>query len=79
MKLSTLTFDVQAKADLLDLFGKGIDSEGFIVEKGHPEQRVLTPNGEELHIKEWAGVMRGSESFIKGDANTLVELAKKLK
>ena len=78
MKLSELTFNETAKKDLLDLFGKSVDKEGFIIEKEKPEQRVLTPKGEEIHITEWGGIVRGSEEFIKSDAFSLIELAKKL-
>lgn len=78
MKLSELTFDKSAKKDILELFGKTVDTEGFIVEKDKPEQRVLTPKGEEIRIEEWGGIIKGSEEFIKSDAFTLIELAKKL-
>lgn len=78
MKLSNITFDESAKEDLLDLLGKTTDREGFIVEKDDPNQRVLTPKGEEIHIDEWAGLRAGSEAFIKSDAISLIKLAKRL-
>lgn len=78
MKLSNLTFDETAKGDILELFGKTIDEEGFIVESDNHKQRVLTPKGEEIHISEWGGIVKGSEEFIKSDAFSLIELAKKL-
>ena len=78
MKLSPLTFSESAKEDILELYGKSIDDEGFIVEKDNSSQRVLTPNGEEINIKEWGGIRKGSETFIKSDTFSLIELAKKL-
>lgn len=78
MKLGNLTFSEDAREDILDLFGKCLDQEGFIVEKDNPSQRVLTPKGEEIHIDEWAGVVKGSEAFVKNDTISLIELAKKL-
>ena len=78
MRLSELTFDESAKRDILGLFGKTIDEDGFIVELGNLTQKVLTPKGEEIHIDEWAGIVKGSEEFIKSDAFSLIELAKKL-
>ncbi len=78
MKLSQLTFSESARNDILELYGKSIDNEGFIVEKDNPHQRVLTPNGEEIHFKEWGGIRKGSEAFIKNDTFSLIELAKKL-
>ena len=78
MKLGNLTFSEEAREDILDLFGKCLDKEGFIVEKENPLQKVLTPKGEEIHIEEWAGVIKGSEAFVKNDTISLIELAKKL-
>ncbi len=78
MKLSRITFTEESKSDILELFGKTIDDEGYIVETENVNQKVLTTKGEEIHISEWAGVMRGSEAFVKSDAFSLMEIAKKL-
>lgn len=83
MKISELTFDEDSKKDVLELYGKTLDDEGFIVEKENLNQRVLTPKGEELHFKEWGGIMKGSmkgsEIFVKSDIFSLLEIAKKAK
>ncbi|MCK5149595.1 hypothetical protein KAJ87_01570 [Candidatus Pacearchaeota archaeon] len=78
MEISNLTFDDESKKEVLDLFEKTIDQEGFIVEKEDMTQRVLTTKGEEILFEEWGGVVKGSESFIKSDTFSLIELAKKL-
>ncbi len=78
MKIGKMTFSETAKNDILELYHKCIDDEGFIVEKDDPKQRVLTPKGEEIHIDEWAGITKGSEAFIKNDTFSLIELAKRL-
>jgi len=78
MKISNVTFSKDVREDILDLFEKTIDDEGYIVEKDSPEQKVLTPKGEEIHIKEWGGIVKGSETFIKSDIISLIELAKRL-
>ncbi len=78
MKISNISFDDSAKRDILDLYGKSVDDEGFIVEKDDPKQKVLTPKGEELLFDDWAGVCKGSEAFIKSDTFSLIELAKRL-
>ena len=78
MKLSQITFGELAREDILELYGKSTDKEGYIVEKDNPSQRVLTPDGEEIHVKEWGGIRKGSEAFIKNDTFSLIELAKKL-
>lgn len=79
MKISNITFDKSAKKDILKLYGKTIDDEGFIVEEDNKKQRVLTPKGEEIHISDWGGIYKGSEAFVKSDTISLIELAKKLK
>ena len=78
MKSSPLTFNKDVKEDILELFGKTIDDEGFIVEKENINQRVLTPKGEEIRLEEWAGIIRGSEAFVKSDTFSLMEIAKKV-
>jgi len=74
-----ITFDSSAKRDILDFFDKTVDNEGFIVEKDNPDQRVLTVDGDEVHINKFAGLRRGSEIFIKSDLLSLIELADKMK
>ncbi len=78
MKLSQVTFTEESKSDILELFEKTLDDENYIVEIDNVNQRVLTPKGEEIHISEWAGVMKGSEAFVKSDAFSLIEIAKKI-
>jgi hypothetical protein len=78
MKLGVLRFDQSAKKEVLNLFGKTLDDEGYIVEKENKEQKVLTKKGEEIHIDEWAGIVKGSEEFVKSDTFSLVEIAKRL-
>lgn len=79
MKISNVTFDKSVEKDILKLYGKTTDGEGFIVEADNPKQRVLTPKGEEIHINDWGGIYKGSEAFAKSDTISLIELAKKLK
>ena len=78
MKISPLTFSKDVKEDILELFGKTIDEEGYIVEKENINQRVLTPKGEEIRLEEWAGIVQGSEAFVKSDTFSLMEIAKKV-
>jgi len=78
MKISPLTFNKDVKEDILELFGKTIDEEEYIVEKENINQRVLTPKGEEIRLEEWAGIVQGSEAFVKSDTFSLMEIAKKV-
>ena len=71
-----LTFDESIKEDILDIFDKSIDGEGFIVEKSDSNQRVLSEDGQEVNIKEFGGIKKGSEVFIKKDLISLMRLSK---
>jgi len=70
-----ITFDESAKKYVLDIFGKAVDAEGFIVERNDHNQKVLTPRGEEINLSEFAGVHRGSAVLMKSDIVSLVEAA----
>lgn len=73
-----ITFDSSASKEILELLDKTIDSKSYIVEKSNPTQRVLASDGEPLRIKEFAGLMKGSEIFIKSDITSLIKLADKI-
>ena len=76
---NTIRFESSARKDILDIFNKTIDPEGFIVEKDNPEQRVLSIDGDEVQFNRFAGLKRGSEIFIKSDIISLIELSDRLK
>ena len=69
---AALTFNRSAKRFVLDALGKTVDSENYIVEKDNPEQRVLTADGQEIRLADFAGVRHGSGIFIKSDIASLV-------
>ena len=71
-----LTFDESVKNEVLGFIGKDVDSDGFIVEKDNPKQRVLTVDNEEITLEEFGGYQRGSEVFIKNDLISLMRLSK---
>ena len=77
MNKCQITFDKSAKKDVLELLGKNVDSEGFIVEKDNPQQKVLTFDGQEITVDEFGGIQKGSEVFIKDDLVSLMEFLKK--
>jgi hypothetical protein len=72
--IKAITFDKSAKMAVLDLLGKTVDDEGFIVEKSNKKQRVMTPGGEAVALNEFAGVRRGSQVFIKSNIPSLIAL-----
>ncbi len=73
-----ITFDSSTRSDVLSCFDKSIDSNGYIVERDSPTQKVITPDGEDIKIEEFAGIRKGSEIFLKSDLPTLIELVDKL-
>ncbi len=70
-----ITFEKEAKREILGFFNKSVAEENYIVEKDNPTQRVLTPDGEEIRLNDFAGVRNGSEIFIKSDLTSLINLA----
>ena len=73
-----IIFEKGLRGFVLDAFGK-TSKDGFVVEKSNPEQKVLTPRGEEVPVKEFAGVRKGSVILIKNDIVSLVEAAESMK
>ena len=71
-----VTFNESIKKEVLDMFNKSVDKEGMLVEKEHPEQRVLTQEGEEISLDEFGGIKKGSEIFIKNDLISMIKLSK---
>ncbi|MEK6921206.1 MAG: hypothetical protein AABX82_04945 [Nanoarchaeota archaeon] len=69
----TITFDEAFKKEILEIFDKNVDDDDFIVEAANPTQKVLTPHGEDIRLKEFVGIKKGSEIFIKGDLISLID------
>jgi hypothetical protein len=67
-----ITFSREVKEDILRFFDKGVDGEGYIIEKD-TGQKVLS-DGEPLEFDNFAGIKKGSLVFIKSDINSLIEL-----
>lgn len=76
--MKTVIFDPSAKNQVLNAFDKSVDSEGYVVEKNNPKQRVITPEGEEVLFDNFAGLRRGSEIFIKSDIISLINLCEQV-
>lgn len=67
-----LTFNSNAKKDILNFFNK--DEEGLIVET-NTKEAVISLDGLELHEKEFAGIKKGSEIFLKNDLISVLKLS----
>lgn len=72
-------FDNSAKAFILELLDKEVNEEGAVVEKGNPEQKVITSDGNELFFEDFGGIKKGSEIFIEDNTVSLFRLCKELK
>ena len=69
-----LLFTEGAMPYILEAFGKKINSDGLIIEIATGEP-VLTPEGEEVNYREFGGLKKGSEIFIKDDLYSIINLA----
>lgn len=69
-----ITFDSTAKIDLLKLFKKDVNEDGYIIEKD-TKKPILASDGECLSIENFAGLKKGSLVFLKSDINSIIELA----
>lgn len=74
----TFTDDRATKEFILDIFDKTTDQEGYLIEKKGSRNRCLTPSGEEIHIDEFAGFIKGSDTIVKGDLPSLLEAIDRL-
>lgn len=75
MTRAAITFDASARNFILDVFGKAVDPEGFIVEKENQGDRVLTPEGDVLRAEDFAGVHKGSLVFVRAGIMSAVRLS----
>lgn len=69
-----ILFNKQALPHVLEIFGKGIDKDGFIINSDSGEY-VRDPEGQPILSKELGGIKKGSEIFLKNDIVTLLNLA----
>lgn len=71
-----MLFDKSANRKILQYFNKDIDSDGFVIEIG-TKKKVLTSDGEVLHIDDFGGIFIGSEIYIKSDIASIVKFLQK--
>lgn len=76
--MTIITFESLAKEEILSIFDKIVDDEDFIVEADDITQRVITPEGEEITLEEFAGIRKGSEIFIKSDLPSIIDLVDRI-
>ena len=67
MKTPKVVFDDSSATFELEAFNKVIDADGYIID-ANTKERVTTPNGEELTLKEFGGIVKGKKNemvFLK--------------
>lgn len=67
-----LTFEEDTKEEILKVFDKKVDEQGYIVES-EDEDRVLTTEGEELKADNLGVIAKGSEIFVSDNFASLVD------
>lgn len=66
-----VTFEKNAVEHVLASFDKTVDEQGYIIDEDS-EERVRTPEGEEVKAEELAIVADGSDLFIDDNFASLV-------
>lgn len=70
-----ILFEKEVTKDLLEIFDKDIDDDGYIIEKGGSGERVQTLSEEDILAVDFAGIRKGSEIFMKSDLPTIIEVS----
>lgn len=74
--MKTIIFDESTLDLVLSIFDKKIDKDGYIIEQ-ETLKRVLTPSGDEVHVRDFAGFTPGSEIVLTKDLPSLLQYANK--
>ncbi len=75
-----ILFDKTSKDFVLEIFQKQQNEEGYITEKGNPDQKILSKvDSEEVRYEDFAGVKKGSEIFFKADLISIIRISDELK
>jgi hypothetical protein len=75
--MKSITFDKDSKEFVLKALGKGVDKDGFVIDGS--KNKVPSIDGTAFTIEEFAGVVKGSEIYIKSDVVSLIEAIGKIK
>lgn len=72
--MKQVVFSEDTKDFILEIFGKKVDDDGYIVEKD-TGSRVITPEGNFVRNEDFAAVVPGSEVFVTNDMPSLLKYA----
>jgi len=74
----TISFDDSLVPNMLEAFGNKVDKEKYLIDK-NSRQRVLSLDGDYIHISEFAGITEGSRVYVKSDIPSLIDFVDKRK
>lgn len=74
MNTPKLLFTEKALPLILEAFGKSISKDGLIINTATNEP-VLTREGEVIEAKNFGGLKKGSEIFLKDDLYSIMNLS----
>jgi hypothetical protein len=69
-----ILFNKQAIPYILEIFDKTINDEGYIVDSNNGDP-ILDPEHQPILAKEFGGIKKGSEIFLKNDIVTIFNIA----
>ena len=76
--MKTITFNQSARGFILSALDKKVDNEGYIVDAS-TDKKVPSQNGTDITLQEFAGIIKGSEIYVKSDVVSLIEATDKIK
>ena len=72
--MKSIVFDKTTRELVLEIFNKKVDNYGYIIESD-TQERVKTPDGNDVKIENFAGFVPGSEIIITKDMPSLLQYA----
>ena len=67
-----IIFDKSLSSEILKALGKSVNKESKIIDK-KTQKPVLSRDGEEIELNDFAGVVPGSEIYLKSDIVSLIK------
>lgn len=72
-----IIFEKSLSPEMLDIFGKKTDNYGYIINSKTGKKVLSSSDNGEVHISEFAGIVPGSEIYLKSDIVSLIKYVEK--
>lgn len=76
--MKSIVFDKGAKETILKSLNKSVDEDGYIIDNSNGK-KVPSLDGTYITASEFAGVVKGSELYVKSDIVSLIEATDRIK